>query len=214
MAITDAAMLSEIQQLLLEQAVDGGVTWSEFWTAAEVLNAANDAQSQFLKDTAILVKRASINTVPNVLRHPLPSDWLLTYSVDYQRADGGFFELSRADGMQADLLNPDWQYNMARTNPQSYTDGELPTLQLQVMPAVDSPGILWVLYLYIGAALSNAGAVNLTVPDEFEPAIRWKTIETLLRKIGRALDIERADYCEVRYQEGVAAAKIMLEGWL
>ena len=212
MATTDQAVFSEAQRFLLENSVDGGATWgSGLWTVAEVVQYANNRQSQFLKDSGILIKRSVINTVPNVLRHPLPADWILTFRVAWEEATGRFRELSRADGLQADLLLPSWQNNMG-PRPLCYTDGELPSLQLQVMPAPNAPGVLELLHAYVGAALTAAG-VNLTIPDDFSHYLRWGIMSDMLGKVGRGQDVPRAEYCELRFQEGIELGKLMISGW-
>jgi hypothetical protein len=93
-----------------------------------------------------------------------------------------------------------------------YTESEIPTLQIQVMPAPSDAGILWALFVALSTTLTGLG-VNLTVPDEFAPAVKYGTLADMLNKVGRALDRGRAAAAEQRYQEGVAAARLIIQGW-
>lgn len=213
MAITDQQVLSEIQLHLQETPADFGVTWySGQWTAAEVLNYLNYRQYRFLKETYILLKRATVSVLPNTTRQNLPTDWVCTQRCVWQANDGSFVEIPRGDGWEADHALVDWPYNQG-TRPQIYTDGEVPTLQIETIPASNQPGAIGLLYAYQPTLLTGAGT-NFTVPDEFVPAIKWGTISDMLAKVGRAHDPERAAYCEQRFNEGVQAAQIMLNGWM
>jgi hypothetical protein len=80
------------------------------------------------------------------------------------------------------------------------------------MPATNSSGILWVLYVALSQTLDGT-CVLFTVPDEFVPAIKWGAIADMLGKAGRANDPARAQIAEGLYQEGIEAAKIILSGW-
>lgn len=55
--------------------------------------------------------------------------------------------------------------------------------------------------------------VVFEVPDEFVPVIKWGTMADMLNKVGRAQDTSRGAFCESRYQQGVEAAKLILQGW-
>ena len=48
---------------------------------------------------------------------------------------------------------------------------------------------------------------------EFDSALKYGALGTLLRKVGRLLDDERARYAERRYELTRTAAEILLGGW-
>jgi hypothetical protein len=213
MSVTDQNVLGEIQGLLVETN-DGGLTWgSGMWTPTEVINYLNQRQFQFLKETALLMSRATLATNPNVTRQPLPTDWITTQRVVWQDANGVFTEVPRGDGWEADHGLLDWPYNLQSGPPKLYTDGEVPNLELEIFPAVLGSGVLQILYVNLSATLSNSG-VAFTVPDEWTPCIKWGVIADMLGKVGRGYDPNRAKYAESRYQEGVEAAKVALRGWM
>lgn len=205
-------MLSEVQQHLVEPTVDGGATFgSGLWTVTEVIGYFNQRQYRFLKDTQILLTRAALPTTPNVNRQPYPSDWIVTSHASWQATDGSFVEIPRGDTWEADHAILDWPQNGAQ-RPALRTDAEVPTLQIQLIPAPNVSGTVWILYVALSTLLSNTGQL-FTVPDEFVPAIKWGVIADMLSKVGRAFDPVRAEYAQSRYDEGVEAAKIMLAGW-
>lgn len=214
MAITDQAVLSEIQNALIETD-NAGASWSSgHWTATEVITYLNHRQYEFLKTTGILLSRASLVTTPQLIRQPLPTDWVITHRVVWRSSANVYTEVPRGDGWEADHGEATWPYNTAVDDiPHLYADGEVPTLQLQIMPAVNDAGQLQILYVALSTALSNSG-VAFTVPDEFVPAIKWGVVADMLGKVGRAHDPERATWAEQQYQLGVEAAKIMIGGWL
>lgn len=220
MSITDQQVFNEIQAQLLETQNSGASYSSGHWTASEVISYANQRQSEFCKLTGILLSRATLPTVPQINRHPLPTNWITTHRVVFQAAPdpqtnipGEYTEVPRGDGFEADHAAVDWPFNFATDGvPHLYTDGEVPTLQLQVMPATSAIGVLQILYVALPATLTGLG-VALTVPDEFVPAIKWGIISDMLGKVGRAQDPVRALWAEAQYQLGVEAAKVMLAGW-
>jgi hypothetical protein len=79
--VTYVELLNEIQYHLLEDANAGTSYYSAQWTKDEVYFYIRNRQNQFLKDTAILLKRATIAYVAGQLRQPLPDDWVITQRI-------------------------------------------------------------------------------------------------------------------------------------
>lgn len=84
MGLSDKQVITEIQDSLGEPETPG-VWTSGHWTAAEVLAYFNQRQYQFLRDTGVVLKIGTLPTSPNVLRHPLPTDWVATRQVAFTR---------------------------------------------------------------------------------------------------------------------------------
>lgn len=211
MTTLDTQVLSQLQNHLVETA-NGGASWaSALWTVQEVIDYLNERQRAFLKETQILLTRATIPAIPMIQRHALPVDWVATARVVWRDANALFTEIPRSDGFEADHATADWPYNSA-PKPSLYMDTETPTLLMQTAPAASDAGQLQILYVALTTLLSNSG-VAFAVPDEFVPALKYGVLADMLSKDGRAQDLARAAYCETRYQEGVAAAKIILRGW-
>lgn len=203
--------MGEIQDHLLEP-FDLGLTWpSGLWTLAQVINAVQDAQNEFLRDTCVFLTPAVVVVLGHTHRGTLPPDWIATQDVVWHGADGKITEVPRSDDVEADNARSDWELNAVPV-PEMYTDASQPTLQIQLMPAPALPGQLEILYVALGATLTGLG-VTLTTPDCCTPAVKWRAIGILLETVGRAQDAEGASYCRQRYQEGVAGIQALLKGW-
>lgn len=198
---------NEVQFALVET-VDGGATISSAnWTVAEIVGYFNQRQARFLKETAILMKRAIVNT-PTQRRHALPLDWLITQRIVWRSGTGAYIEIPRGDGWEADQGMGDWDTASALL-PALYMDAELPTLTFQTAPvATDAGGRLEILYVYLAPDICT-----FEVPYEFVQTVIWGVLADCLLKVGRGHNPTKAQYAEQRWQEGVEAARLILQGW-
>lgn len=211
MSTLDTAVLSEIQYVVIEPPNSGASYPSGLWTVAEVLDYLNDRQNDFLKRTTIRRTRATLVTVPNQPRQILPNDWIVTLRVGWQDATGTVTALSRGDMLEMDMADQGWDYQPTPM-PFCWTDGELPTRQIQLAPAGSDNGVIRLLYVACGTLLTGAG-VALTVPDLCAPGIKYGVLADMLRKPGRAFDPVRAAYCEARYEQTIEAAALLLRSF-
>lgn len=211
MALLDSTLVTEIQDTLGEPEV-AGVWTSGLWTAAEVVGYLNQRQYQFLRETGVVLSRATIASIPNTTRHTLPADWVGTRRVSWQDTTGAIASIPGGDNYQLDVFKTDWSYNQTGGVPRVYSDGDQANLVLETAPAANVPGSILILYVALSAALTGAG-VNFTVPDECVPAVKWGVIADMLSKLGRAHDPQRAQWAEQQYREGVGATKTVLGGW-
>lgn len=211
MSVTDIQVLNEIQYAVVEP-VDGGASYvSGLWSVDEVIGYLNQREHQFLHDTAAIFTRATLVSVPNTHRHILPADWIMTQRAAWHAADGSITELPRSDGWEADHALPTWPY-ATESKPRVYMDAETPMDQIQVAPAAYDNGVIELLYVGLGATLSNSG-IAFSVPDECVPAVKYGVLALMFGKIGRGYDAARAQYCQARYDEGVEAVRLMIAGW-
>jgi hypothetical protein len=212
MSTTDQQLFSEIQFQMLEAVQDGGATWtSGLWTAQEVLDYANQRQYRFMKDTLLMMAYARIDHAIGVGTGALPPDWIVTYRADWKNTTTlKVTELARSSQWEMDHSKPDWAV-VSVPRPLAFSDAESVTLTYLVMPIPSVAGQVMLLYVSLTAVLTGLGEI-FTVPDEYIPAIKYGIMSDMLRKVGRGQDIERADYCEMRFEEGVEAAKMILAG--
>jgi hypothetical protein len=211
MATTDQALMQQIQYALLEPP-DGGQNWpSQLWTRDEVIARCNERQNRLLHETMLLIGIANIAVLASTHRIALPSDHMRTASVVWRGSDGTVRELLRSDSFEADHAMPTWELTDT-TYPLVYMDEETPSGFFQIGPAPSVAGTIELLYIPLGTTLNGAGEI-LVVPDEFMPSVKYGALIDLLRKDGRGQDLAKAEYAEQRYQLGVDAAKIILNGW-
>lgn len=220
MGVTDQTILSEIQLAVVEMQVgDGGATWpSGLWTKTEVLGYLNQRQYRFLKDTGIFVSQDRIPVSAHTLRVSLvdqlslplvsiqvvEASWKYTTGVDQTT----IWPMERISDLEIDLAQKSWTTSYGR--PKTYMEVETPTLTLQLGPPPDLAGLIYLEYIGLTALLDGSGEI-FTVPDELVPAIKWGALSDMLGKAGRGQNLSKAQYCESRYQEGVAIAQSLLE---
>lgn len=89
--------------------------------------------------------------------------------------------------------------------PSSYRRSTEPPLSFDVdiLPAI--PGQYDVLSVNAGPALSTIESTLLGIPDDFTWIIKWGALADLLGRESNAKDLLRAQYCDMRYMQGLSA---------
>src|SRR5262245_14656647 len=210
--MTDRELLQELQYVLLDPP-DGGDTWpSLIWTRDEVLDAVNAAIRALTRDAHLVVARTELAITAGALSIALPADWLATAHLVWRALDNTRTPLGPVDSFESDLAVPGWE--TASGLPLGYADLDQATLTLRLVPTPAANGTLELLYIRVPAAVTAvAPGAALPLAEEFTSAVKYGALGTLLRKLGRLLDVERANYCERRYELTQTAAAIILEGW-
>jgi hypothetical protein len=211
--MTDQDTLNEIQYQLLETP-NSGVSWgSGCWTAAEVIQYCNQRQHRFLKETGILYSQLPIQVGAGVSEVDLPDVWIATLRASWRNfTTGQITEVPRSSWWEADHSIPAWPSQTA-ARPQLYMDTEgSQNLKGHLAPPPTAAGELSLICVALAGLLDGTGEI-WTVPYDFVPYVKYGVMADMLNKVGRAHDPQRAGYCEARYNEGVEAAKLMLNGW-
>lgn len=209
----DQTLMTSVQYALLEPPT-GGLSWlSDLWTTAEMYAALDLAQQRLLTTTHLLVGVAEIPGVIGQERYTLPDDWLTTVLVAWDSGSGAsrtVKELFRADMHQADLGAPTWETTSG--TPFAYSDADLPTRTLQLMPAPSGAGTIQVLYVPLATPPDGNGE-PLQLPNLLcLPVLKYAVLATALGKVGRAQDPQRANYCAWRARLGTEVARLLVEG--
>lgn len=212
MPVTDQTVLSEIQRVTVENAGDGGATWpSGMWTQAEVLGYFNQRQNRFLMETGLRwIHREDLLTLGQT-NQPFPAppaDWIATILIAYKSGAGLYRELPRMDAYELDLEVPSWP-GASGVSPRGFYETDGDTLTTYVVPAPTEVGsALERYYVALGATLTAAG-VNLSVPDEFVPTIKYGTLAEMFMQIAAGTqNLTLVEMCEERWTEGVEVAKL------
>jgi hypothetical protein len=213
MALTDKNILSEIQLHLLEPDDAGVSIPSGLWTITEIINYCNQRQNRFLKETALLLSQLPIVVTSGQTQITLPDVWIATQRVSWKdNVTGLGNSVAKGSVLESDLAQPGWETTVG-TRPLTFSDADAPaTLLAYLMPGPPNAGVLTLLCIGLAGALDGTGEI-WTVPYEFVPSIKYGVLADMLIKAGRAHDADRAVYCEMRYQEGIEAAKVMMESW-
>lgn len=207
--IIDTQLITEIQFLLVE--AQDPTRWSSgMWTPDETETYLDNSQQDLFVSAAPVISRLATPTTPNLLRQPMPADWIATWDLAWQDASSGaWYPLERAETWDLDALIPDWRYTPGR--PRFWTEADGQTLTVQIVPAPLGAGQLEFLYLANPAPLGHAGAA-ITAPDDFAPGIVWGAVSRMLSKIGRASDPSRAALAKQLGDLPTEAAKLILMG--
>jgi hypothetical protein len=208
----DRDLLTELQLILMEPP-DGGDTWpSLIWARDEVLDALNAGVRALARDTHLDVARVELPVAAGALSVPLPADWLATALLVWRSTGNIRTPLGPVDSFEGDLAVPGWETLVGL--PLGYADLDQSTLTLRLVPTPAAAGTIELLYIRVPPlVLATAPGAALPLAEEFTSAVKYSCLGTLLRKVGRLLDPERADYCDRRYELTETAAAIILEGW-
>lgn len=212
--MTDRELLTELQYVLIEPP-DGGDTWpSLIWTRVEVLDAINAGVRALVRDTHLQVVRVELPVAALALSVALPADWLATAALVWRAATGTRTPLGAVDAFEGDLALPGWETTAGL--PLGYADLDGPTLTLRLLPTPLAAGTIELLYIAtppgVEPGIGGTGAA-LPLAPEFASALKYAALGTLLRKVGRLLDEERARYAERRYALTQTAADLLLGGF-
>lgn len=112
--------------------------------------------------------------------------------------------LYREDGLAFEYFENDFTVNNADV-PFAWDVLAGPPLALTFDAAANVPNTLDILAMISGGDLAPPTAAPLFMPDDWAWVLKWGMLSDLLRKDSEATDLERADYAEKRFQEGVQA---------
>lgn len=202
-------LLEEIQMHLLETPNEGASWSSGIWTLTEVMNSLNRRISRFLMETGVLQEHTTIAVAANVDWVDLPSDLIDIRRVAWDTGST-IAELPREDSFSADSALPTWETTGASA-PVAYTQFPEESLRIQLIRESTSAGTVDLIYV------RNPGTVErnclpMPIPDEWAVYVKYGVLADLFGKEGEGNDPERAAYCESRYEEGVALARLLLSG--
>lgn len=210
--VTDRNLVRDIEYHLLEPATDGSTyTGTAMFTLNDLRYAIQRRRDQFLADTGCVVTRST----QAVASPPSGRQQLTDTIIDVRRAawQGAspydyYTTLWREDERLLTAAGSTW--NTTSGTPEAFSIMAPPPLQLQLAPPPQASGTLELLTVDSGAALDPAtSATVLGIPDDLTPGVKWGALCDLLSKDGPARDLPRAAYCQQRYEEYVALARLL-----
>lgn len=208
---TSGRILSEIQRHLLETTIDLGVTWSSLWTSAEVLNYLNNRISRFMRETHIITVLDTTIASAGVPLVALPVDLIAVKYVRWKDSLGNYSNLSPMDLWMADhTLAANWQQVPVSTSPYGYILEPETPLQLRMVPRSSMTGEIHIDWVQEHTPITITSG-PMPIPCMFSPYIIAGVLQDMLAKEGEANDPERAAYFGTRWDEGIEAAKAMVE---
>ena len=205
--VTNHDLVTAIQYHLLEPATPALWSGTDQFTLAQVSAAIERRRDLFLQETgAVLTRSETVSTPPASGRVAL-AEAVLTVRRAAWRPTGTqlLLNLLRDDEWGATHYTRGW---IASTDPPgAYSVSVTPPLTLQLIPPTTLEGTLDLVAVQKGATLATATAASLGIPNDWAWVVKWGALADLLQGDGLALDPQRAGYCEIRWQQGIMAAK-------
>ncbi len=202
---TDDAMYM-LEYMLLE-ALSAGTAWNgtDQFGYDDLRSALQRRRDQFLLETAARVERTLIATAsPPDGRVPLPETLVTLRRLAWVALDGTITPLQREDEWSANAYMASWVQHPAAT-PRVYSVAATAPLYAQLIPVPSVSGTLDLCRVPRGADLTPT--IPLGIPDDWVWVVIFGGLADLLGRDGLALDAQRAQYCEQRWQHGLRLAQ-------
>lgn len=209
--VTDQYLVSLMLYQILENQLAGGA-WAgtDQFDLAQIQNALQNRLNRFLGDTGCVVTLfdQTADITPPATRIKIQPTIIDLRRVAWTSATSGLtFVLWRANEWEMNSFQNGWIQNPSDP-PQVYSMSVTPPVSIQVAPATTESGTLEMLAVTSGPTLDLAStATLLDIPDDFTWGIKWGALADMLNQDAQAKDVDRAQYCEKRYQEAVQLAR-------
>lgn len=201
-AITPRELLDEIQYHLLEPTIDGGRTW-QFWSATAVDTWVRERAARWLMETRLVRQRQVVDITATV--HTYTLDPTLASLLRVYRAG----LLARASKWELDHMEPGWE-SEAPGSPRSFHETTTGTIRFAPAPATSADAS----YVFVPNSptegLGDFIFQTLSVPATFSWGIKYGVMADMLSREGEGNDPTRAEYCEQRFDDSVALARLMM----
>lgn len=207
--VTNWDLVKEIEYALLEPPTPTAWTGTRQFDLSQVVDAVASHRDQFRQLTGtVLARSVTVVPAPDASGRVDLSETVLTVHRAAWRvaATGVLQPLRRTDEYSANAYSRSWP---ASTRPPSaYSTTLTPPITLQVIPPPQGAGTLDLLAVEKGDQFADpAVEAPLGVPDDWAWVVKYGALADLLQRDGLALDVERAAYCQQRWDQGIAAAK-------
>lgn len=207
-SVTDTDLVMEIQYHLVEQSPGVMATWSAPFTLSEVTSAMQRVRDQFIADTGCAVTRDTSISVTGGAGGSvnLPSATIAIRRAAWVSGSTGKVTPLGVSSAYAGAAYSTPGSLLSPAVPRAYSTSSEPQLTLQLIPPPSESGVLDLLLVEHGAALSPSTGVVLGIPDDLTPAIKWGTLADLLTKDGPGKAFQLGLYASRRYEEWVQLA--------
>lgn len=206
-------LLTDLEYALLEPPTTNWATWAGTpqFTLADLTTAVQQRRDRFLAETGAVLIHSLLPLAPPPPsgRFPLADGTLAINRLSWKDALSGVVTpLLRDDEWGLNAYNAEWPQS-ATTPPAVYSVSATPPLTVQLAPPPLATGVVYALRVLAGAPVVPTNAtLTLGIPDDWVWVVKWGALADLLSTDGLSLDSERAAYCEARWQQGLALAKV------
>lgn len=207
--LTDRAMIQQLQFALMEDTSDQ-TAWvgTEMFSLDDLTGALQRRRNQLLVETGIMLTNSQVD-VPSapIGRVPLDQSVIDVRWASWVDGDENYRQLQRSDEFGLNAFTRGWALNASR--PTEYSVAITPPVSLQLAPPPNDVGSLDMLSVNAGAEFDPENASTpLGVPDDLAWVLKWGALADLLARAGLSQDLLRAQYCEMRWRQGVEIARM------
>jgi hypothetical protein len=166
------------------------------WTLYEIFGYINYALRQFVNDTGIVMVDESITSIVGVREYEKPPN-------------AGDIDRIGYDGKRVRRVS---LFDLMSGVPKFYhEDGTSSVTSYELDKSPTKSGAIRVFADLLHPEVST-GSDTLSIPDCWEPYIRWEALSYALQKDGESQDLSRADWAHKKYVFGVSLAQRMVAG--
>lgn len=205
--VTNGDLVLDIQYTLMETPSANVWAGTDQFNLTQVSTAIQRRRDQFLRETGAVVTRSQTAYAAPADGRIALDEAVLEVRRAAWRPDASqiLLPLIRSDEWGSNHYSPSWL--TATTMPRYYSVSVVPPLTLQIMAPPSGNGTLDMVSVNKGATIDPAVSASLGVPDDWTWVIKFGALADLLNGDGLALDTQRMQYCEQRWDQGIAAAK-------
>jgi hypothetical protein len=207
LTVTDRELINDVNYFLMENQISnwpGGWVGTEMFSLPEISSILGDSRDEFLKLTACIA--SSYNIVTTQSRVDLPSDHVRVLRADInENGSAGPLPIWVVDQAQLHTTFRETLFPGTK-RPRAYAISYSPQLTLDLWPPPQVSSTLSIQGIKSGVTLDpSLCSTILTIPDDASFLLKYRTISDLLSGDGLARNYPMAQYCDQRYQDGLAS---------
>lgn len=212
LSVTDRDLINDINYALMEPQIiswPGGWAGTEMFSLEEIVEHIQDSRDEFLKLTACIA--SSYDLVATQSRLNLPTDHIRILRADVRpQSDVEPLPMWAVDQSQLTSTYRSTSFPEDEL-PTAYAVSYTPQLVVDVWPPPQVTSVVNIQGVRSGATLTpTASSTIVAVPDDSTVLLKYRALADLFAGDGLTRSPQMAEYCEMRYQDGLEAMGLYL----
>jgi len=206
--ITDRDLITEIEMHLQEPLNSSAWSGTEQFTFEQIVEALQKRLNLFLQETGVVQDIITIpGPVPPSNTIQLPQNVMDIRRAIWRDSEGVEYLLWPEDPLTLNTMSIGWTLNPGI--PSGFIKSNLPPLILRLTPAPLNTGEISMLLASSGPTLApELAATILGIPDDLAWIIKYGALADILTADGPGQDVNRAQYFETRWADGLKIARV------
>lgn len=205
LTVTDRELINDINYALMEPPIvswPGGWIGTEMFTLEDISATLSDSRDEVLKLTACIASSYDLGATQS--RVTLPSDHIRILRADINESgSSGPLPLWVDDQVQLYTTVRETSFP-ANRRPKTYAVSYSPQLTVDLWPPPLVSSTLNIQGIKSGGTLTpSVLATTLLIPDDASILLKYRTLMDLFSDDGLGRAPQMADYCEMRYRDGL-----------